>query len=474
MIRRHRDASRSEFSHLAIPSPTGLEYMPYQRAGIEYMASRDRILLADEMGLGKTIQVIGLANYRDERKILVIPPATLKINWCREFEKWTAFDLKTHWINGRKDDLIAARDANVVVINYELLGYYEEFLREKTWNILAIDEAHYLKNSKADRTGQVFGRKRSRNDKPALSPIPFEKIILMTGTPIPNGKPKEIWPMLQVLDPEGLGSDWFAFAKRYCGLQEIKLFDPAQGKMVHKGWWWDGAENLDELQGLMRERFMIRRLKRDVLKELPPKTRQIVVLEVKKGLTKLFEHETLALEAWEKKYGDILIDPPEFSEMARIRKEIGVAKVPYAIEYLKGVLNEIENPKIAVWVHHHEVFDALRDAFPANSIGLDGRTNPRFRQDIIDRFQTDPGLQLFIGGIQAAGVGITLTAAHVAIFVETSGVPKDVTQTEDRLHRKGQKDNVLIRHLVLNGSGDQRRIQALIRRQDIADQALDK
>ena len=134
----------------------------------------------------------------------------------------------------------------------------------------------------------------------------------MTGTPI-LAKPKDLWPLLQKLDTEGLGADWFQFAKRYCELFEIERFNPAKGKKEHIGWKWDGASRLDELQDLMRQRFMIRRLKKDVLSELPPKTRQVIVLESsKKSLTNLLKREIVAYEEYSRKAGTEEIAPADF------------------------------------------------------------------------------------------------------------------------------------------------------------------
>lgn len=466
MIRRPRDASRAESSHLCVPAPPGLAYLPYQVAGIEYTANRIRVLIADEMGLGKTIQAIGTANLLGARRILVIPPASGKISWCREFEKWTTNGLTADYVEGSKSGLPTS---DVVVINYELLGGYDFELRTAPWDMVIVDEAHYLKSGKADRTGQVFGRPK-RGNKRALAPLPARRLVLMTGTPILN-KPKDLWPLIQHLDPEGLGSNWYFFAKRYCELFEIEHFNSAKGRKERIGWDWSGASHLDELQILMRQRFMIRRLKSDVLKELPPKVRQIVVLEPKKGLTNLLKREIMAYDDYVTKHGNEDVEPPPFTEASRIRKEVAVAKVPYVIDYLKEIL--IEKKKVVVWAHHHEVIDAIREAFGAAATGFDGRTDSGIRQGFVDLFQNDESIQLFVGGIRAAGSLITLTAADTTLFAERDWVPGNNTQAEDRLHRIGQKGNVQCISVVLNGSNDQRIIQANIKKQEIAERALD-
>ena len=335
--------------------------------------------------------------------------------------------------------------------------------------MVIVDEAHYLKSGRADRTGQVFGRPK-RGNKRALAPLPARRLVLMTGTPILN-KPKDLWPLIQHLDPEGLGSNWYFFAKRYCELFEIERFNPAKGRKERIGWDWSGASHLDELQILMRQRFMIRRLKSDVLKELPPKVRQVVVWEPKKGLTNLLKREIMAYDDYVTKHGNEDVEPPPFTEASRIQKEVAVAKVPYVIDYLKEIL--IEKKKVVVWAHHHEVVDAIRAAFSAAATGFDGRTDSKLRQGYVDLFQNDESVVLFVGGIRAAGSLITLTAADTTVFAERDWVPGNNTQAEDRLHRIGQKGNVQCISVVLNGSNDQRIIQANIKKQEIAERALD-
>lgn len=466
MIRRRREESRATHSHLSIPAPKGLEYLPFQRAGIEFAAARERTLVSDEMGLGKSIEAIGLINYRDYRRVLVICPATLKINWCREIKKWSAFGLEPTYVVGRKDSL----RSTVVCINYELLKDYAEAIRETTWDLVIVDEAHYLKSSKADRTAQVFGRKRAKPGKPRLSPIPYKNLLLLTGTPLLN-KPKELWPLLQALDPEGIGADWFHFARRYCQLFEIKRFDASKGVEVHQGWKWDGAENMEELGAIMRERFMIRRLKKDVLTELPPKVRQVIVLEGKKGLDKLLKREIIEYEKFAATHAPFDFESPAFTEISKVRLETAVAKIPFVIDYLEEALSETE--KIVIFAHHHEVIDAIAEAFPG-SVRVDGRVSVEGRQEAVDRFQRDANCRLFIGGIHAAGVGLTLTAASLVVFAELDWVPGIITQAEDRLHRHGQKDAVVVRHIVLAGSLDERIAQVIIEKQEVADKALDR
>jgi SNF2 family DNA or RNA helicase len=412
---------------------------------------------------------VGVSNCLAEvRRVLIICPASLKINWQREWQRWDTKGLSVG-IAGK-----TYPDTDVTIINYDILKKWRKELRESDYQLMIIDEAHYLKNGKADRTREVFGGIKRASDKhiiERLSPIQATRKLLLTGTPILS-VPREIWNIVKECDPTGLGADWFSFAKRYCKLFELKRFNPSKGREERIGWDWSGADNLEELQGLLRQRFMIRRLKKDVLTELPPKTRQIIVLEAKKNLTKLLECEKLSYEEYVKKHGDTITPSPAFTEYAKIRKEVAIAKIPYVIDYIKELLNETE--KAVIWTHHHEVTDAIAGAFANESVVVDGRVPPEDRQHQVDRLQSDPNCRLFIGGIHSAGTGLTLTASSICVFAEIDWTPAVITQCEDRQHRIGQKENVLVRHIVLNGSLDQRIVQTLIRKQEIADKALDK
>lgn len=469
MIRRNKDYSRSTTSHAIIPVPERLSFYEHQKAAIEYTLERKDVLIADEMGIGKSPTSVGISNcLPDAQWILIVCPASMKLVWEAEFRR---FDTKNLSVG------VAGKtypDTDVCIINYDILKKYRKDLRAREFDMMVVDESHYLKSGKADRTKEVFGGiKRDSNKKiiERIPPIAAKRRIFLSGTPMLNGKPKEMWSLIQALDPNGLGADWMTFARRYCGLFEIKRFNPAIGREERVGWKWDGAENLEELQTIMRQRFMIRRLKKDVLKDLPPKTRQVIVLEAKKNLTNLFEREIVAYDDYVKTQGEDFTSPP-FGEIAKIRKEVGIATVPFIIDYIKEVLNEAK--KIVVWGYHHEILDRLAEEFSGNSVLIDGRVSAENRQKAIDAFQNDSRIQIFFGQIQAAGIGITLTAASLEIFAETDWVPANITQAEDRCWRIGQKNNVLIRHVVLKGSLSERMIHKVIAKQEIADKTLNK
>ncbi len=255
---------------MALPCPDGLSYLGYQRAGIAYAIGRQGTIIADEMGLGKTIQAIGVINATSEVKtVLVVCPASLKHNWAREVRKWSSRPTNVHIVNGKRPPS-EDKEVQVDIINYDILHKLDE---KVGFDLLVCDEAHYVKNGKAKRTKALHALARR-----------CKRVVLLTGTPILN-KPVELWSLLQVAaptvwDPPGVvkgkavgagdGAGFFGFAKRYCGARQEQV---SRDRLV---WLFDGATNLAELQERLRATCMVRRLKSDVLAELPPKRRQVI------------------------------------------------------------------------------------------------------------------------------------------------------------------------------------------------------
>jgi SWI/SNF-related matrix-associated actin-dependent regulator 1 of chromatin subfamily A len=476
------EASKATDAQVEIPCPEGLAYLGYQRAGISfagraYQEGREGVLIADEMGLGKTIQAIGCINADPKiGRVLIICPATLKINWSRELSKW---------LTRRMTIAIATSQcfpsADIVIINYDILTKWKEKL-SYYWDLVIADECHWVKNPKAQRSKAIMGHKGNRRTgEPASSGIPCKRRLALTGTPICN-RPVELFPIINWLSPR----DWpnfFSYAKRY-----------ANGH--NNGWGWDftGASNLEELQTKLRSTIMVRRLKKDVLTELPPKRRQVIELPAN-GCTGLLaeqarmeeerENRLVALRAAvelakvsdsEEQYAAAVKALQEgqkvaFEGGAKIAHEIALAKVPYTVEHVREALEE--GGKVVLFAHHLDVIAAIHREFPG-SVVVTGDVSYEDRQRAVDRFQTDPQCNLFIGGIKAAGVGLTLTASSHVVFHELDWVPGNMCQAEDRCHRIGQRDSVLVQLLVLEGSIDVRKARVLVQKQEIIDRALDR
>lgn len=418
-----------------------MELMPYQLEGAQFCLDKSHAMIGDEMGLGKTIQAIEVVNQLNLGRILVVCPASLKLNWRREMLVWLRRYYDIGVVEGGDWP-----DSEVVIINYDILGKHASKLLSTPWDLIIFDECHYLKNPKAKRTIQALK-------------IPTKKRIFLTGTPIVN-RPIELFPILKSCFPQDIESYWW-YAKKFCNAYQTR-------------WGWDvsGASNIDLLNKSLKK-FMIRRLKKDVLTQLPSKTRQIIDLPANPRLLKA-ENSLLSRRFkgmdYESVVGQLEYDMISFSEMAAVRHETALAKVPSAIEYIKGTLDSQD--KIVVFGHHRDVVAQIYDAFSDMAVMVHGGTSMANRQAAVDMFQKWPDKRIFVGNIQAAGVGITLTAASCVIFVELDWVPGNMTQAEDRCHRIGQKSNVLIQHLVLDGSLDAYMARVLISKQATLDKIL--
>jgi SWI/SNF-related matrix-associated actin-dependent regulator 1 of chromatin subfamily A len=473
---RAQELSRATDSALMIPAPENLAYLGYQKAGIAFALARPSTLLADEMGLGKTIQAIGLINASPEiRRVLIVCPASLKLNWAKEIKKWRTRPLATEIING--GECRWPRGEGIVILNYELLTKYEAAINARPFDLLVLDEAHYTKNEKAQRTKLAHA-------------IPATRRLYLTGTPILN-RPVELFPLISALAPERWNKkSFFSFAKRYCDAKQVQ---------AGNRWVWDfsGASNLPELQKVLRESVMVRRLKKDVLTELPPKRRAIVELEADASIkaiaarekAKWAEQKIMIAQARAARDMAALLDDKEaywqaaenlrgaanaaFEEMSAVRHECALAKAPLAAKFIVEQL-EGSTDKIVVFAHHVDVLEiAMRDLAAYNPVLLMGGMTAEAKQGSVDRFQTDPKCRVFVGGITAAGVGLTLTASSHVVFMELDWVPANISQAEDRTHRIGQTNSVLVQHLVIEDSLDAKMAQMIITKQRIADAALD-
>lgn len=462
--KRTFDPSRAIDSSLEVPCPAGQAYDPWQKAAVEYAMYRRDTLIADEPGIGKTIEAIGVANINPAiSRILVICPAFLKPHWKKSFLEWTTNPLAIDYVKDGK----GAEFPDVTIINYELLEKYYDQLRAVDWDYRIVDEVHKLKNKRSDRTMQVWGGIKRNAEKEIVarySAIPAKKTVYLTGTPSLNGKPKELWPLIQQVDPQGLGSDWFAYATRYCQLVELKRYDMAKGKQVHSGWKWDGADNLDELQDRMRKSFMIRRSKFQVMKDLKPKLRFAVPIEASGKVKKLVESEMKLFNEYAKDKGeDAYLEMPEFSEFSTKMFELGMAMVKPAIEVAEA--DAEEHDKIVITCYHNEVAREIAGYFGKKCVLINGDVPSTKRQALVDRFQDDPTIQYAVI-TWACAEGFTMTKARLMLLVERRWEPGMVTQIEDRIHRRGQKEQAMFKHLVMEGSLAEHQVKILIDKQE--------
>lgn len=402
------------------------ELYPYQRIGADWLASKKHALLADQMGLGKTVQAIMAAKQVGARRIAVVCPASVRANWHREFERW--------WPEFGADPFVNSYN---MLVRGSWYGMGPE--------VLIIDEAHYLKNRDSKRTKAVYG-------KDGLA-TRARRVWLLSGTPAPNN-PAELWTHLHALAPglimgkNGKPASWWGFVNRYC-----KTVDKGFGPQIV------GGKNLDELKALMAP-FILRRTKDEVLADLPPI--RFNTLPIDGVLPSETAHDEMlvesALETGIESLAKVAM------HVATLRRATGMAKLKGVIDWIKDFLESGE--KLVVFAHHRDVIRethaSLREPLRGKIALVTGDTGAR--QAEVDRFQNDPDCRLFIGQIQAAGTGITLTAASTVLMVEQSWVPAENAQAAMRIHRIGQKNACVVYNAVLAGSIDERIGDALTRK----------
>ena len=426
-------------SSIIVPVPEGLEYFPFQRAGIEFLASGQSALLADDMGLGKTVQCAGLLNYLPEIiSCLIVCPASLKGTWHHEFNRWLCPPMRSILVCD--GDTTELGNADIIIINYDMLGRFYSLLSKRVWDLIVLDEGHYLKNREAARTRHA--RELARHAK---------RRVILTGTPVLN-RPSELWSLLNILAP----SQWpnfYRFAHRYCA-------------PVRTSWGWDfrGSSNREELALELRKGLMLRRRKKHVLAQLPPIVRQIVPLAVDPSiLLKHLTQRVAELYGFDPAHPPFEIDPEKipFELISEIRRETGALKVEAAVEFLLEQTADYSQ-KVLIFAHHLDVLEALHSNFANKSVLVTGQTPLRARQKALDAFQTEGGdIKYFIASTRAFGLGVTLTAASHVVFVEPDWTPALLDQAEARAHRIGQDSRVLVQYLVLENSLDEKILAAV-------------
>lgn len=486
-----------------VPVPDEIDYLPFQKLGIQQIARSGRSgIIADDMGLGKTVQGIGLMNAKpDAANVLVICQANMKIKWTREIDKWMVNrGLTFGYAEGSKFP-----DTDVVVINYDILQKNIGQIHARNWDLILTDEAHNLKIEDAQRTKAVLGDLLDLDGARMIPMVAGGQMVHLTGTPKPN-RVSELWPLLTSSRPDVWGRGPKAreiFLNRYQppflikkkqrrGNREVEMIIPMDGKPMRE----------TELQLRMRgSGSFIRRLKRDT--DLPPKFRTPLEIRVRlsredKALLREAEADLQALVGrvaeTEVRVGESaqagfviqaisLIDPdtPSFSELARVRHNLGLVKAPHCAKF---VLDELEDEKdmapenqtkTVVFAHHKEVirtiFDAAKNWKKGAFLVYDGSVRAADRQGIIDRFQEDEKVRGIIISL-AGATGITLTAAARMRVVEPDWTPSNMIQIEDRIWRIGQKRNVDIGYLSVSGTLDARIGGALISKMESDEKAV--
>ncbi len=501
---------------------------PFQREAVHFVCNPStndgRALIADEMGLGKTRSAIGcICAYREEWPVLIVVPSSARHHWRAELlavtqsilgpdgdpylppQVVTVVDSGSHPVGTSERH----RNYKVVIISYNLVDTFYDNLRSMAFGVLVLDECHYLKSSKSKRTR-------------AIQPLAqhCRRCIMLSGTPALS-RPMELFSQLNMLDPHSWG-DVKEFGKRYCrkkkpkkarvvvtlegqegagGAHEVTV--AASSRQAE----FSGASNTHELHLLLTDTLMIRRLKRQVLRELPPKHRLVVKVPVvddelrlmlatllaevranesrarqrklrrqrqphfrlgkraragnveNAGATNALDEDDLDETGAEEAADDQ--DQGERDErvnsLMKLFNSSGIAKVPAVLQHVQAFLDDAHSGKLLIFAHHRSVMGRLADFLSARGeefIQIDGRTPTGTRAALVNQFQNQPAVRVAVLAITAAGVAITLTAAATVFFAEMFWTPGSLVQAEDRAHRIGQTRAVTIKYFLAESTVD--------------------
>jgi hypothetical protein len=384
------------------------------------------------------------------KKILIVCPASLKINWKREIENYT--DRRVFIVEGRK----WGSTFDYYIINYDIIKNYHttensedsedyKLLVNEKFDLAIVDEAHYISNTTANRT-------RLLND--VLDTIP--KVWLLTGTPM-TSRPINYFNLLKIVDSP-LTLNWQSYVKRYCKGFRFKVGN-------RKVWSTSGASNLDELRERTKN-VVLRRLKTDIL-DLPEKIVTPIFLELN---SKMYDEELDDFIRISKDKAEDETLTITLNRLMKVRQLISYEKIPYTCELIDKCVEQ--GKKVIVLTNFTMTLDMLHEKYKKNSVVLDGRMNKERKQDSVDKFQNDDKIKVFIGNIKAAGVGITLTAGEVVIMNDLSFVPADHSQGEDRAYRYGQKNSVLVYYPVFENTIEKTIYNILQKKKNIIDQVM--
>jgi len=424
--------------------------MEHQKIAIEKLLANDKFILADDMGLGKTTSAVIASLETGAKKVLIVCPASLKINWDREIKNYT--DRKVLIVEGRK----WGSTFDYYIINYDIIKNYHstdnsedsddyKLLVNAGFELAIVDEAHYISNNTAQRT-------RLLND--VLGKIP--RVWLLTGTPM-TSRPINYFNLLKIVDSP-LTLNWQSYVRRYCAGYQFRVGN-------RKVWNTSGASNLDELREQTKN-LILRRMKTDIL-DLPEKMISPLFLEL---TSKMYDEELedfmrITNDNKEKETISVTLN-----RLMKIRQLISFEKIPYTCEIIDKCIEQ--GKKVIVFTNFTMTLDMIHEKYKKNSVVLDGRMSKEKRQDSVDKFQTQDKTKVFISNIVAGGVGITLTAAEVVIMNDLSFVPAHHSQAEDRAYRYGQKNSVLVYYPIFENTIEKIIYNILQKKKGIIDQVM--
>ena len=456
------------------PMPRGEALLPFQRAGVEYAMRREHCVIGDPMGLGKSIQAMAVANVFEARRILIVCPANVLLQWRDFARRWLVplgRPVSTFVIAGADYGVHPA--ARVVIVSYDRArGPICARLLEHEWDLIVLDEAHYLRNHTAQRTRAVLGAYGTAAKKQPGVISRGRRVLALTGTPLPN-RPRECYTIARALDHEAIG--WLsedAFKDRYN--PSTMIWTQAEGKAgepLKRPYVIERTGRLPELNARLRTNLLVRREKDRAAPQLPAKRYSVIPLGSRETDEVVSAERLLDIDPESLDH----IPADQQGHVAALRRQMGIAMLPLVIEYVRNALDAEPDP-LVLFAYHREVISGLADKLASyRPVVVTGATSPVARRDHAKQFAEDPRVRLFIGQLTAAGTGIDRLQerASTALFAEPSWVPGENEQCVDRLHRLGQERPVHAGFLVAPGSWNERILKRAIEKLRVAHVALD-
>lgn len=421
--------------------PKGLTPFSFQLDALPFIFQRDNVYIAYDPGLGKTIVARLVQNWLASRNVRhiahVIVPPFLSANTETEFKKWG--------FKADKEPFRIFRDSKLNdVLTYD--DAMRDLARFKNdLKILIVDEAHRYKNEKAARSIALYALAKH-----------YDKVIFMSGTPLPNSRPIEIWPILKRFAPDVFGTNFMQFARRYCGAH----------KNDYDKWVFDRMTNRKEFYARITKSFMLRLKKREALPDMPE--RIVSMLTVGEGMPPLIgklERKLLS------RYSEQDLIEGKISakvgkddlHMSEYFRHLGSLKLELAYPFIQLLLEET-NENLLILAHHKEVISQLLillHQYRPLSLAVPAKD----RQAVVDKYQRSKDRRVLVGNLLASGVGLTITKADRVLILEPSWRPGDNDQAIDRAHRIGREGSVIAQYCVLKDSLDAKRMAVVMNKE---------
>jgi SWI/SNF-related matrix-associated actin-dependent regulator of chromatin subfamily A-like protein 1 len=441
---------------------------PYQAEGVAHLEKWDgNALVADEPGTGKTATVMAYAWKHGKFPMCVIMPKTLLLNWRREITLMLGTQLTVQIVgvtlSKRREQALKIQYPHVTfsktvqpgyqvtLINYDIVARNQTDLEQQSYSYVVLDESHKIKNHKAQRTQAILrlvtGRQAIKGKRGQYDQLHagVPSVTFLSGTPQVN-RPIELFTTVNTVAPwVPEFNNFWSFASRYCGAE----------KTSH-GWDFSGHSNTQELHDLLKQTVMIRRLKQDVMHELPAKTFVTVPLEFDRGaydaVAKAFEGTAdwkQGMETLIRHGGHAAQSSAAIVALNKCREIAAYSKLDGAVEWILDYVEQ--GRKLVVFAHHQKMVDHITSQLQSAGVGvrmIRGGVDLEARAQAAQDFQTCHDVKVIVLNIASAGFGITLTAAHACAFCQLPWSPADLIQAADRVHRLGQLNNVTVYNLV--------------------------